>query len=620
TAANSFTVTVTDPLGAETRVASINLTNGIVTIQWNSMPGSSYRVLYKNDLASSNWNTLIAYVTATGRITTATDDVGNAPQRFYRIMLLPPNSAPVLPAQSDRTINELASLVVTNTATDFDVPAQTLTYQLLNAPTNANIDANGVITWTAVEGQGPSTNIITTVVTDNGVPPASATNSFTVVVNDINVVPVLPTQTNRTIIGLATLVVTNTASDSNVAEAPLIYSLLSGPTNAVIDANGIIVWTPVVAQLPSTNVFTTVVSNFDPYAVNTQHLSATNSFTVVANILHNGPLLPAQTNLTINEFASLTVTNTAADQDVPALALTYHLLNPPAGMTISTNGVITWTPAEGQGPSTNVITTVVADNGAPSLSVTNSFILTVNDLNLPPVLSAQTNRTIIGLTSVVVTNTASDSNIPAVALTYSLLSGPTNAVIGTNGVISWTPVSAQVPGAYVFTTVVSNFNPYAANNQHLSATNSFTVTVNAIHNGPSLSAQVTRTINEFSLLTVTNIATDHDVPTLTLSYQLIGSPSGATIDTNGVITWTPAEGQGPSTNTITTVVVDNGSPPKSAANSFTVIVNDVNVAPVLPAQTNRTSIALAPVVVTNTATDANIPAVALTYSLLNGPT
>ena len=53
------------------------------------------------------------------------------------------------------------------------------------------------------------------------------------------------------------------------------------------------------------------------------------------------------------------------------------------------------------------------------------------------------------------------------------------------------------------------------------------------------------------------------------------------IDTNGVITWTPTEGQGPGTNTITTVVTDNGVPPLSATNSFEVMVTEVNSAPVL---------------------------------------
>ncbi|HWX19055.1 MAG TPA: Ig-like domain-containing protein, partial [Candidatus Binatia bacterium] len=396
--------------------------------------------------------------------------------------------SPILPAQIDRTIPVLTTLVVTNTATDASMPPSDLTYSLLNPPSGATIDTNGIIRWTPTKAQGPSTNLITTAVTDTNVPPLGQTNSFTVTVLESNSPPVLPIQTNRTLVGLAMLVVTNTATDSDIPTETLTYVLQTGPTNAAINTNGVITWTPVVTQVPSTNIFTTVVTDYNPWAFNAQHLSATNSFTVVVNAIHNGPSLPAQTNRTVVELSMFALTNTATDADVPPRALTYALLAPPSGATIDANGVITWTPTEAQGPGTNLITTVVSDDGTPLLSATNSFSVTVLESNSPPVLPAQTNRTLVGMAMLVVTNTASDSDIPTNTLTYVLQTGPTNAAIDTNGVITWTPVVAQVPSTNVFTTVVTDYNPWAFNAQHLSATNSFTVVVNAIHNGPSLPA------------------------------------------------------------------------------------------------------------------------------------
>ena len=58
------------------------------------------------------------------------------------------------------------------------------------------------------------------------------------------------------------------------------------------------------------------------------------------------------------------------------------------------------------------------------------------------------------------------------------------------------------------------------NAQDLSATNSFTVTVNAIHNGPMLGVVSNQVVNELTLLTVTNAATDNDIPLLPLNYTL----------------------------------------------------------------------------------------------------
>jgi hypothetical protein len=273
------------------------------------------------------------------------------------------------------------------------------------------------------------------------------------------------------------MVVTNTATESDIHSLGLTYTLLSGPTNASLSTNGVIAWTPVVAQVPSTNVFTTTVTDYDPQAINATNLSATNNFTVVVQAVHNPPVLPTPANQTINELATLLVTNTATDSSIPALTLSYSLLIGPTNASISTNGIIAWTPSQTQAPSTNVITTVVSDNGTPSLSATNSFTVVVNDLNSAPVLPAQTNLTLTGLESMVVTNTASESDIHSLSLTYTLLSGPTNATISTNGVIAWTPVVAQVPSTNVFTTVATDYDPQAVNGTHLSATNSFSVTL-----------------------------------------------------------------------------------------------------------------------------------------------
>src|SRR2546421_7203710 len=82
----------------------------------------------------------------------------------------------------------------------------------------------------------------------------------------------------------------------------------------------------------------------------------------------------------------------STDADVPANTLTFSLVGPPAGMTINgSSGAINWTPTEAQGPSTNTITVVVADNGVPALSATNSLIGTAQEWNAAPVMSRPAN-------------------------------------------------------------------------------------------------------------------------------------------------------------------------------------------------------------------------------------
>jgi hypothetical protein len=93
------------------------------------------------------------------------------------------NRPPQLVVPSDRVIQALETLIVTNVATDPDWPANTLTFALVSAPLGVHLAADtGVLTWTPSAVQQGSSNIIVVKVTDDGQPPLRATNEFRVVV------------------------------------------------------------------------------------------------------------------------------------------------------------------------------------------------------------------------------------------------------------------------------------------------------------------------------------------------------------------------------------------------------------------------------------------------------
>src|SRR3989454_12505037 len=86
------------------------------------------------------------------------------------------SSAPVLTVPTAQTVAELSTLRVTNSASDADLPANTLTFSLVSAPAGVNLNpSNGVLSWTPSQAQGASTNLITLRVTDSGAPPLSDT-------------------------------------------------------------------------------------------------------------------------------------------------------------------------------------------------------------------------------------------------------------------------------------------------------------------------------------------------------------------------------------------------------------------------------------------------------------
>lgn len=96
------------------------------------------------------------------------------------------NGPPVLLPIPNQTAYVLTRLVLTNAVADAAIPANSFTFRLgPGAPAGARISTNrGVFTWTPSRAQAASSNYITVIVTDHGVPPLSATNSFSVVVAD----------------------------------------------------------------------------------------------------------------------------------------------------------------------------------------------------------------------------------------------------------------------------------------------------------------------------------------------------------------------------------------------------------------------------------------------------
>jgi glucosylceramidase len=149
------------------------------------LPGNSFAGYYSSDGANwtqigSNTSLTMSNSACAGMAVTAHNNASNCVASFDSVSV---NQAPVLAAISNQTILAGRVLGVTNLATDRDIPLQTLSFKLLNSPTDAVINTStGLFTWRPTIAQSPSTQAVTIVVSDNGVPPLSATQSFTVTV------------------------------------------------------------------------------------------------------------------------------------------------------------------------------------------------------------------------------------------------------------------------------------------------------------------------------------------------------------------------------------------------------------------------------------------------------
>lgn len=108
-----------------------------------------------------------------------------------------------------------------------------------------------------------------------------------------------------------------------------------------------------------------------------------------ANVLPNTlPILEAITNRELTLGQTLVLNALASDADLPAQTLSFSLgAGAPSGAAITPlTGQFSWKPLSA--PLTTPVSIIVTDSGTPSLSATQTFLVTVY---LPPTISAQVN-------------------------------------------------------------------------------------------------------------------------------------------------------------------------------------------------------------------------------------
>jgi beta-galactosidase len=180
------------------------------TIIWNNQPGGSGIIITNMRAASYTVGSSVMVDVTSWALSQATND-GNlslritdpktnaifvgfwskeAPTTSYHPVLQfanpGNNTPPTLAAISNRTIGAGVTLTITNSATDSDVPVQTLTFGLPTAPTNAVISSNsGVLAWRPFVSQANTTNPFMVMVADSGTPTKVATQSFAVTVSPL---------------------------------------------------------------------------------------------------------------------------------------------------------------------------------------------------------------------------------------------------------------------------------------------------------------------------------------------------------------------------------------------------------------------------------------------------
>jgi hypothetical protein len=157
-----------------TNVSIIN-TNGVGLLTWTNTGIRNGILTWTNNSVSPGTKTI--YVKVTDHNLPAMSATNS-----FQLIFLPP-LPPTLTVPTNQTIYVGRTFTVTNFATNtfLFLTNAIYTFKLPSPSTNVWITTNGVLAWTNT-AVPPGTNLVSVKVTDNSVPPLSATNSFKVIV------------------------------------------------------------------------------------------------------------------------------------------------------------------------------------------------------------------------------------------------------------------------------------------------------------------------------------------------------------------------------------------------------------------------------------------------------
>ena len=538
----------------------------------------------------------------------ATDSNGRTDDEGFNITIndQPVNQAPVFDPIEELTINERESVSIQLTATDADTPASELRYEAIRIPVSATLDpVTGLFEWTTDEFSGGLFFNIDVRVTDSD--GLSDERRFRITVNEVNSDPSISAIEDLSLGQDQPLSIQVNATDSDrsadgVADV-LSFSLISPPAGATISATGEILWAPTPEQLGSGESFVFTVEVSDGNGG-----SATESFTVTID--NQSPVLDFIENRQIDELETVQVQLTATDPNGNDDDLVFELVNGPVGSTLDpATGLFVWTPNEFAG-GFDFFNIDVRVTDAEGLSDSQRFRIVVIETNAIPVLESIDNVFVDAGESVSIQSVATDSDVPADTLSFTLTESPAGATISDEGLILWTPEATVTAGTFEFTVRVSDGNGG-------SATESFTVTING--QGPLLDFIEDREIDEFETVEIQLTATDPNGNDDDLVFELVNGPVGSSLDpATGLFVWTPNEFAGGFDFFNVDVQVTDAEG-FSDSQRFRIVVIETNTIPVLQSIDDVTIEAGQSVAIQTVATDSDVPTDTLSFTLTESP-
>ena len=434
------------------------------------------------------------------------------------------NQAPTVDAGADQSITLPAVANLSGSASDDDLPSNTLTttWSQVSGPGTITFgDANSLNTSATFSTAG--TYVLRLTADDSEL---SSTDDVTITVAPeppVNQAPTVNAGLDQTITLPSTATLAGSASDDGLPSNTLTttWSQVSGAGTATF-ANASSTTTSVSFSAAGTYVLRLTASDGD--------LSSSDDVTITVNpesSVNQAPTVNAGADQTMTLPSSATLAGNASDDGLPSNTLTT------TWSQVSGAGTATF--ANASSPTSSVsfsaagtyVLRLTASDG--DLSSTDDVTITVNPespVNQAPTVNAGADQTITLPSSATLAGSASDDGLPSNTLTttWSQVSGAGTATFA-NANSATSSVSFSAAGTYVLRLTASD--------SALSSSDDVTIVVNPqppVNQAPTVNAGTDQSITLPSSANLAGSASDDGLPsnTLTVSWSQVSGPGTST--------------------------------------------------------------------------------------------
>ncbi|MCP5349621.1 MAG: tandem-95 repeat protein [Oceanospirillaceae bacterium] len=238
--------------------------------------------------------------------------------------------------------------------------------------------------------------------------------------------------------------------------------------------------------------------------------SDSDTFTLTVNSVNDAPVFGSISAQSTNEDTAKVVSLAGSATDVDGDGLTYSVSSCPSNISCSLSGTsLTLTPDANFNGSRTVGVGVSDGNGG---SASTTFSLTVNAVNDAPVFSSISAQSTNEDTAKVVSLAGTATDVDGDSLTYSVSSCPSN-------------ISCSLSGTSLTLTPDANFNGNrtvgvgVSDGNGGSTSTTFSLTVNAVNDAPTLSNPGTQSMDVSDSLSLTLASYGSDVDGDSLTYS-----------------------------------------------------------------------------------------------------